>query len=136
MSKRIESLHWLQDNGYRTFGMICPSLPQADYLEFARDMAEALRPEKLEHIWAEVINVRGDSFRNTFKALETGGFQKEAYMLSAVSNVKEAWEEYARDTFEAHARMYRPGQLRFLQYVTKETRPWWEERREKGAVLL
>jgi hypothetical protein len=26
--------------------------------------------------------------------------------------------------------------LRFLQYVTKETRPWWEAQRENGAVIL
>ena len=41
VSKRIQSLHWLQDNGFRTFGMICPSLPFEDgweYGVFARHM--------------------------------------------------------------------------------------------------
>src|SRR5690606_41849154 len=27
-TKRIESLHRLQNEGFRTYGMICPSLPQ------------------------------------------------------------------------------------------------------------
>jgi DNA repair photolyase len=26
-TKRLESLHWLQDNGFRTYAMVCPSLP-------------------------------------------------------------------------------------------------------------
>ena len=34
VSKRLQSLHWLQDRGFRTFGMICPSLPQDDYTRF------------------------------------------------------------------------------------------------------
>ena len=59
VSKRIESLHWLQDNGFRTFAMVCPSLPQNDYAAFARQAAELLRYRRCEHVWAEVINVRG-----------------------------------------------------------------------------
>lgn len=139
VSKRIESLHWLQDNGYRTFGMICPSLPQAficDYAYFSERMARAIRADKCEHVWAEVINVRGDSFRKTFSALNDAGYKTTANHLREVMDDKGEWEEYARRTFEAHVQFYKPGQLRFLQYVTKETRPWWEERREKGAVLL
>lgn len=42
----------------------------------------------------------------------------------------------ARATFEAHANFYKPDQLRFLQYVTKDTRAWWEARQSQGAVLL
>lgn len=38
MSKRLEALHWLQDRGLRTFGMICPSLPQTDYGKFSREI--------------------------------------------------------------------------------------------------
>jgi len=39
VSKRLESLHQLQDMGLRTYRMICPSLPQDDYDGFAKDMA-------------------------------------------------------------------------------------------------
>lgn len=136
VSKRIESLHWLQDNGFRTFGMVCPSLPQEDYLAFARDMAAALRVEKLEHVWAEVINLRGDSFTRTHKALIDAGFTAEAERVKEVSEVKWKWEVYAADTFLAHAEYVPKDKLRFLQYVTKETRPFWEANVEKGAVLL
>ncbi len=137
VSKRIESLHWLQDNGFRTFGMICPSLPQADYNQFALDMAIAIRADLCEEIWAECINVRGDAFVKTEKALDDAGFHREAARLNLVSFNKSKWEQYARDTFNAHANITsNMGKLRFLQYVTKETAPWWEAQRQNGAVLL
>src|ERR1035437_839968 len=78
VSKRVQSLHWLQDNGFRTYAMICPSLPQADYNQFAEGMAEALRYDRCEHVWAEVINARGHSFTRTKEALLAGGFSQEA----------------------------------------------------------
>lgn len=136
VSKRIQSLHWLQDNGFRTFGMICPSLPQPDYPAFARDMAAAIRASRCEHVWAEVINVRGDSFTKTEKALRDAGYEADAECLKLVSHDKPSWERYARDTFEAHAPIYNHGQLRFLQYVDNSNRDWWTARVAKGAVLL
>jgi DNA repair photolyase len=145
VSKRIQSIHWLQDQGFRTYGMICPSLPlesQADYETFARDCAEKLRADQMEHVWAEVINVRGESFERTEAALRAAGFEREANSLKAVSlgtpDSKQAWEDYARATFEAHAAVHArtPGKLRFLQYVTKSTQVWWAAREADGAVLL
>ena len=135
VSKRIESLHWLQDNGFRTFGMICPSLPQWDYPKFALNMANALRAEKLEHCWAEVINVRGESFERTEKCLRDAGFGGEAAALRAVSTDKNAWEQYARSTFDSQWRYY-GDKFRFLQYVNKHTLPYWQAQKENGAVLL
>jgi DNA repair photolyase len=141
VSKRIQSLHWLQDHGFRTFGMICPSLPlakQTDYLVFAENCAKALRAEKCEHVWAEVINVRGESMLRTCAALRAAGFIEEAARLERVSADKEAWEEYARQTFEGHASVYQnePGKLRFLQYTNKASRPYWSSQQAAGAVLL
>lgn len=153
--KRIESLHWLQDHGFRTFGMICPSLPQAvshgghslseknessvtlAYLKFAQDMAAAIRWEKCEHVWAEVINLRGDSFTKTIEALNASGYGAMAQELTRVSLDKDAWEDYAARTFMGHASVYgMSGKLRFLQYVRKDTRAWWEALEEQGAVVL
>ena len=141
VSKRIESLRWLQDGGFRCFGMICPSLPLGSdeaYDEFAESCAEALRADKLEAVWAEVINLRGASFTQTRDALRKAGFQEEAARLELVSEDKEAWEVYARRTFEAHARVYAgtPGKLRFLQYTNKASRPYWAGLVEAGAILL
>jgi DNA repair photolyase len=136
VSKRLQSLHWLQDNGYRTFGMICPSLPQKDYPSFAKESFEAIRGEKCEHVWAEVINVRGESMTRTVDGLNAGGFKWEAQELARVSKNKEAWEAYSRRTFEAHAPLYPPGKLRFLQYVNNGNRDYWTAKVGQGAILL
>ena len=139
VSKRIESLHWLQDEGYRTFGMICPSLPQENYAHFSKEMCEALRPEKCEHVWAEVINVRGESFQRTYDALLKAGFKEDAERLKSVSDspqAKQNWEQYARQTFEAHAKNLPPRKLRFLPDVDRTNASWWSDQRDLGAVLL
>lgn len=138
VSKRLQSLHWLQDNGFRTFGMICPSLPMRyeDYRLFAQAAADAIRVDRCEHVWAEVMNVRGESLTRTVRALDAAGFDFEAKLLGAVMRDSAEWEQYARDTFEAHAKVIPGEKLRFLQYVDKQNLEWWTERQSQGAVLL
>src|SRR5262249_13717509 len=95
-SKRLQSLWWLQDNGFRTFGMVCPSLPQwlpgrheeDAYFEFAVEMREAIRAQKCEHVWAEVINARGESMKRTVAALREGGYGSLAAELDRISHDK------------------------------------------------
>ena len=139
VSKRVDSLRWLQDNGYRTFAMICPSLPLPDddaYRSLAALASSNLRTSACEHVWAEVINLRGESFTRTVTALANAGYGAEAARLEHVSNDKTAWEKYARDTFLAHREFVHPSKLRFLQYVTKSNIDWWAAERSNGAVLL
>jgi hypothetical protein len=53
--------------------------------------------------------------------------------------ISEAWEQYNRETFLAHAKIcqeYGPGKLRYLTYVKESTRGWWEKYISKGAVIL
>ena len=57
-------------------------------------------------------------------------------MLERVSADSQAWEQYARGTFLAHAKIMPPQKLRFLQYVRRSQEGWWEAQKEKGAVLL
>ena len=139
-SKRIESLHWLQDHGFRTFGMLCPSLPQRNYTQFAQELLHAIRPEKCEHIWAEVMNIRGSSLSNTVSALHHAGYEWQASALQRVSQDTAAWEEYARSTFLAlagglpHGNVHK--KLRFLQYVSSKTLDWWRSHEPDGAILL
>lgn len=136
VSKRIESLHWLQDNGFRTFGMVCPSLPQQDYTAFARDMAAAVRYELCEHVWAEVINLRGESFTRTIGCLRAGGFIDEAQLLETIASDPGEWEKHSRSTFLAHAAFCPHGKLRYLQYVNSKNSAWWKQQEQLGAVLL
>jgi hypothetical protein len=135
VSKRIQALHQLQDSGYRTFGMVCPSLPQSNYNEFARNMCAALRYDRMEEVWAEVINLRGESFTRTYDALADAG-RMEAQWIKSVSEDKSEWERYARETFLAHTDYCPAKKLRFLQYVNNGNRSWWESAEEMGAVLL
>lgn len=134
-SARIRALHRLQDDGIRTFGMICPSLPQSDYEAFSKEMCDAIRVDRCEHVWAEIINVRGASLKSTADALRAKGYHAEAAMLENTSN-SQGHEECARETFLAHAGNITGGKLRFLQYVTKDTRQWWEAQKSSGAILL
>jgi DNA repair photolyase len=143
VSARLKSLHWLQDHGFRTFGMICPSLPQADmagYIEFSEKAMDSIRAEKCEHVWAEVINVRGDSMTATVNALYAGGFNKEAALLAEVSTNQNAWHSYNSYTFHAHAAVLAgmgiDEKLRFLTYTTKDTLEYWRESQASGAILL
>lgn len=147
VSKRLESLHWLQDNGYRTFGMICPSLPQngaGEYAVFANKALDAIRADRCEHVWAEVLNVRGESIERTWQALYGGKCFEEAGLLAQTfdESFPERWEDYARGTFLAlyaamRARDLIPkDRLRFMQYVTKDSRDWWGYFKNDGAVIL
>lgn len=136
VSTRLATLHWLQEHGYRTFGMICPSLPQHDYQQFAHAMHTAIRADQCEHVWAEILNVRGDSMTRTVDALREAGYEWEADQVELVSQDRSTWEEYARSTFEAYAPLYPAGKLRYLQYVTKPTEDWWRGHVDRGAILL
>jgi DNA repair photolyase len=139
VSKRIESLHWLQNHGYRTYGMICPSLPlpsKENYASFSAEICKAIRIEKCEHVWAEVINVRGESLKATAKSLADADFEDHKNRLQEVSESKEKWEAYNRATFLGHTENIPPDKLRYLTYVTKSGLDWWKKQKEKGAVLL
>jgi DNA repair photolyase len=142
VSKRINALHILQDNGFRTFAMVCPSMPRdnpSEYLTEALNASARLRYHKCEHVWAEVINVRGESFTRTVSALRGAGFHRIAERVDMVSSDAVEWELYNRETFLAHAKVcenFGAGKLRYLTYVKDATRGWWEKHIAKGAVIL
>jgi hypothetical protein len=118
--------------------MLCPILPQTDYGAYARQAVEEIRVDRCEHVWAEVINLRGDSFTATCEALRDGGFDEEARRLEGVcgKGSEAAWEHYARDTFEALAPLIPAEKFRFLQYANPANAAWWVERERRGAILL
>lgn len=136
VSKRIAALHSLQDQGLRTFAMICPSLPQEDYVKFSREICDAVRVDRCEHVWAEPLNVRGKSLLTTSAALCAAGYRDEAKRLGEASRDRVSMDHYARQTFEAHTRHVAPSKLRFLQYVDPAHAEWWMAQRDRGAFLL
>lgn len=137
VSKRIASLRKLQDMGCRTFGMICPVLPQRDYDRFAQEAAEAIDFEACEHVWVEVLNPRGASMHRTYEALRALGYEWESDQLElARQNYANVWEDYARHTFLAFSEIVPPAKLRFLQYPIPQHLEWWKAHERQGAVLL
>ena len=54
-TQRLEALRKLQDAGFRTFGMVCLILSQADPRAYAEQVMERIRPARCEHIWAEPV---------------------------------------------------------------------------------
>jgi len=93
VSLRLKTLHWLQDHDFRTYGMVCPVLPQEDYPASAKTTCDAIRADKCEHIWAEPINVRGPSLTRTVAALKKANLSIEAERMSAVCG---SFERYCR----------------------------------------
>ncbi len=135
VSKRLESIHRLQDDGYQTYGMICPSLPMPNYPSFSQEMYYEMRADKMKEVWAEVINVRGESMIRTALALRQNGYSHVAEEIERVMTNSDAWEDYSRATFEAHADEFGP-KLRYLQYVTAKNKDYWQPHAARGAVLL
>ena len=136
-AKRLETLKELQQEGFRTFAMLCPILPQ-DPVAYAKEAAERIDFDACEHVWAEVLNRRGASMQRTAQALEEAGLTHWAQRLHRVfgKSSTPAWEAYGRDTFNALADVVPAGKLRFLQYVTRASRGFWTAQEERGAILL
>jgi ribA/ribD-fused uncharacterized protein len=136
VSERLKALRELQAGGFRTFGMLCPILPQADYAAFVAELEAMKELAECEHVWAEVLNHRGDAFPATSDALRKKGFKSQADLLDAVGANKAAWNKYAMETYRALASVIPAKKLRFLQYVGPDDFPVWAKYQSKGAVLL
>ena len=140
-ARRTATLRWLQDQGYRTFAMLCPILPQP-LPAFVAAVNRQVRPERCEHVWAEVVNLRGDSFTQSLAALTAAGLTQAAQDFEAVCGTGGtlSWEAYARETFQALAaaipRHRTEPKLRFLQYVTPNSESWWQQQIGAGAIPL
>jgi DNA repair photolyase len=161
VSKRLEALKQLQAEGFRTFAMLCPVLPLAGRGEenaaaanaFVAAAGKVIDFKACEHVWAEPINQKSAKENGTFdrvvaalgkaeqQALADSQPEKGTMLRQAAARIeavrdKAAWEEYARALFRALAKALPPGKLRFLQYPTDATAPWWIARKSQGAIPL
>ena len=133
---RIRALETLHREGFRTFGMICPVLPQANYAQFADEVTKRILPFVTENVWVEVINARGKAFNATIAALGDAGDTATQAAMQLIHDDKAAWENYARATFAALAAVVPADKYRFLQYVQEGQTSWWRSQVTRGAVLL
>lgn len=136
IKERVAVLHWLQDNGYRTFGMICPVLPSEKGR--IKELLDQIRPEFCEAIWVEAINDKGASLANTLFALNKSGLEWHAYALKEIMGNKDLWRKYTQDLYLGFRRELRKThmlhKLRFLQYTTNADKKFFEPKH--GAVCL
>lgn len=136
IKKRIEILHWLQDNDFRTYGMICPVIPSE--VNRVNELINQVRPELCEDVWVEAVNVRGKSLVNTYECLIKAGLEKHALELKRVMGNKNDWIEYSKELFlNFQNEMRQRGQLKklhFLQYVSPDDREFFEK--QEGAICL
>lgn len=136
-SKRLETLRELQKSGYRTFAMLCPILPQ-DMATFISAATDQIDFDRCEHIWAEVLNQRGQCMEKTAVALHEAKLLDWEARLRSVFGKGSAkrWEGYARSTFSALTAIVPPTKLSFLQYVTENSASWWQGNSMFGAIPL
>jgi len=135
-SMRFRLHRELLEEGFPMFGMSCPVLAVPDFRALAERIAAEIQPERLEKVWCEAINVRGDSIIRTIAALKKGGHDDLARRLGHASRSKIAWEiEYNRRAFLGFKEVM-GDKLAYLTYVTPESETWWSEYAKEGAVLL
>jgi DNA repair photolyase len=136
IENRVEALHILQDQNYRTYGMICPVLPSET--SRAHTLLDQVRPERCEGVWVEAINVRGKSLVNTYDKLVEAGLKDHAVELQRVMSSKAQWIEYSKLLFMSfQSDMINRGlidKLHFLQYVSDGDKDFFQG--QKGAVCL
>jgi DNA repair photolyase len=136
ITQRVAALHWLQENNFRTYGMICPVLPSE--VDNVNPLLDQVRPERCEGVWIEAVNVREKSLVNTYDKLMAAGLEDHAIELQRVMGNKKAWIEYTKKLFLGfQGEMNRRGlldRMHFLQYVSKHDRDFFEG--QPGATCL
>lgn len=119
-SNRLRAMAHLQTAGIATYGMLCPVFP--DVLEGNRleELVDRIRPDLVEHVWAEPFNDRGN-----WEAVRSGyGEGSSGYKwLTAVyeQNMKHLWSEYATELYlRLRDKAKREGWLHKLRYLLYE----------------
>lgn len=136
IKERVATLHWLQNNGYRTFGMICPVLPSEKGR--SKELLHQIRPERCEDIWVEALNDKGTSLTNTLIALQKSNLDFHAYAIKGIMESKDHWRKYTQELYLGFRRELRKQnmlhKLRYLQYTTKADVNFFMPK--QGAICL
>ena len=126
----------LLEEGFPMYAMPCPVLPNRDYGALAKTIANHLHFDRMEKVWVEAMNSRGDSMIKTINAVQKD-YPDLASQLARFRSSEILWEvEYNRAVFLAFKDVVPAGKLAYLTYVTDATRPWWSQYVGEGAVLL
>jgi DNA repair photolyase len=122
---RISLLREAHKQGFRTYAMFCPLLPEiSDGSQQIDELIGIAAVCKADEIFVEPINLRGRALTLTCQALQSSSYLNEAAALSSLRN-KEIWSEYARELTlkvqQSVRRRYDINLLRFLLYTSRLT---------------
>lgn len=95
---RIRALQRLQDAGIPTYGMLCPVFPEALEGDHLERLVDAIRPDLVEHVWAEPFNDRVN-WKHVRKALDAGSAGYK-WLTDVYENRNTAiWSSYATEQY-------------------------------------
>jgi DNA repair photolyase len=138
-TSRLAALRKVQDAGIQTYGMLCPVFPDVLENNQPEKLVDQIRPELVEHVWAEPYNDR-----QNWRAVRSG-YQRDSYGYRWLTDVyehgrKDLWSRYATDLYvRLRDKARREGWLHKLRYLLYEDQITKEDSRQfKGlhGVLL
>ncbi len=119
-TKRLSALRRLQDAGVPTYGMLCPVFPDVLGARGLEQLIDEIRPERVEHVWAEPYNDRNnwDEVRAGYP-LGSGGYE---WMTRAFGDRDgSAWSAYATELYvRLRDKAACDGWLQKLRYLMYE----------------
>jgi DNA repair photolyase len=119
-SRRLVALNALQDAGIATFGMLCPVFPDVLEGNKLEELVARVRPDLVEHVWAEPYNDR-----KNWRAVRTG-YDEGSHGYKWLTDVyehgrKDLWSEYATELYvRLRDKARREGWLCKLRYLLYE----------------
>ncbi len=119
-SARFRALAALQDAGIPTYGMLCPVFPDMLGDRGFEDLIDKVRPDRVEHFWAEPFNDRQNwkHVRDGFSE-DSHGFR----WLTQVYDQKrgDVWSNYAAQMYRRlRSKAMREGWIHKLRYLLYE----------------
>ncbi|MCA9671405.1 MAG: hypothetical protein KC503_37665 [Myxococcales bacterium] len=129
---RLRALHRLQDAGVATYGMLCPVFPDVLVDDGVERLVDAIKPDLVEHIWAEPFNDRVN-WRVVRKGYDLGspmyGWLTDVYERRNIDR----WSAYAtelyqrlREKAEVGGWMHKLRYLLYEQHISGRDAPMFE----------
>ncbi|MCH8149253.1 MAG: hypothetical protein IH987_14930 [Planctomycetes bacterium] len=119
-TSRLKALRKLQDAGVPTYGMLCPIFPdvlEGDQLE---KLIDRIRPQEVEHVWAEPYNDR-QNWEAVRSGYRRGGHGHRWLTEVYEQGRKDLWSKYATELYmRLRDKADREGWLGKLRYLLYE----------------
>ena len=118
--ERMATMVEAAGRGLRTYGMLCPLLPDvADSPEHIDELVKSAVDCRAEEIFVEPVNPRGNGLKNCQEALELWGYEKEARAIESI-RCRRNWSQYVINLIanvqQSVRRHFDVSRLRFLLY--------------------